>query len=164
MTDEPRIRPFEPRDLPRLQAIRAAAFAPVFASFRSIVGERIAGAAFGGAETEQAALLDSLCAPNSGKEVYVVERGGEIAGFCAVGFDPKSQLGEIELNAVHPDHQGRGLGTFMYGFALQRMREAGMTAATVGTGGDPSHAPARRAYEKAGFGPALPTVYFYRSL
>ena len=52
----------------------------------------------------------------------------------------------------------------MYGFALQRMREAGMTAATVGTGGDPSHAPARRAYEKAGFGPALPTVYFYRSL
>ena len=34
----------------------------------------------------------------------------------------------------------------------------------VGTGGDPSHAPARRAYEKAGFGPAIPSLYYYRAL
>lgn len=164
MTQDRRIRPFEPRDLPRLHEIRAAAFAPVFASFRSLVGDRIAPVAFGAAEAEQGALLDSICAPNSGKEMYVVECAGEIAGFCAIGFDPKSRLGEIELNAVHPDHQGRGVGSFLYDFALRRMKEAGMIAATVGTGGDASHAPARRAYEKAGFGPALPTVYLYKSL
>lgn len=39
-----------------------------------------------------------------------------------------------------------------------------MALATVSTGGDPSHAPARRAYEKAGFGPGLPSVYLYRVL
>ncbi len=47
---------------------------------------------------------------------------------------------------------------------LHAMREAGMRVATVGTGGDASHVPARRAYEKAGFGPAIPSLYLYRSL
>ncbi len=47
---------------------------------------------------------------------------------------------------------------------LARMRELGAEVATVGTGGDPSHAPARRAYAKAGFGPALPSVYAYARL
>ena len=52
----------------------------------------------------------------------------------------------------------------MYELVLERMREQGMLLATVGTGGDPSHAPARRAYEKVGFGPALPSVWLYRRL
>jgi hypothetical protein len=41
---------------------------------------------------------------------------------------------------------------------------AGMRYATVGTGGDPSHEPARRAYEKAGFSVHIPSVYMYREL
>jgi hypothetical protein len=43
------------------------------------------------------------------------------------------------------------------------MREAGMKVATVGTGGDASHAPARAAYEKIGFRP-LPTIWYSQSL
>jgi hypothetical protein len=39
-----------------------------------------------------------------------------------------------------------------------------MRVATVGTGGDPSHAPARRAYEKAGFDREIPSVWMYRPL
>ncbi|MEM7223540.1 MAG: GNAT family N-acetyltransferase [Pseudomonadota bacterium] len=70
-------------------------------------------------------------------------------------------MGEIDLNAVDPDHQGSGVGAWMYAYALDRMKEAGMLVASVGTGGDPSHAPARRAYEKAGFGPAIPSVHLY---
>jgi hypothetical protein len=35
---------------------------------------------------------------------------------------------------------------------------------TVGTGGDPSHAPTQRAYEKAGFGPVLPSIHLYKLL
>jgi hypothetical protein len=34
-------RPVRPEDAARLQAIRRAAFAPVFASFRSILGDEI---------------------------------------------------------------------------------------------------------------------------
>jgi hypothetical protein len=35
------IRPVTPEDSPRLEAIRRAAFAPVFASFRAILGDEI---------------------------------------------------------------------------------------------------------------------------
>jgi hypothetical protein len=43
------------------------------------------------------------------------------------------------------------------------MRAAGLTLAGIGTGGDPGHAPARAAYEKAGFTP-LPLVHYYKAL
>jgi len=65
---------------------------------------------------------------------------------------------------MHPAHAGQGIGAAMYAFVLERMKSAGMKAATVGTGGDPSHAPARRAYAKVGFGPAIPSVSLYRLL
>jgi hypothetical protein len=52
----------------------------------------------------------------------------------------------------------------MYECIRERMEALSMALATVGTGGDPSHAPARRAYEKAGFESALPSVYLYKLL
>ena len=158
------IRDFERNDLARLQEIREAAFKPIFQSFRRIVGAAIAEVAFAAAEQEQADLLDRYCGAESKREVLVVELGPDIVGFCALGCDQDSKVGEIDLNAIHPDHQGRGIGAWMYEAALERMRMAGMKVATVGTGGDPSHALARRAYAKAGFGPAIPSVYLYRSL
>jgi len=39
-----------------------------------------------------------------------------------------------------------------------------MKVATVGTGGDPSHAAARRAYRNAGFDIEIPSVWMYRKL
>lgn len=163
-TAGPSIRPFEPGDLPAMQCIRQAAFAPVFQSFREIVGERIAALALADADAEQAKLLDDICAADSGHRVLVVILGDEIVGFVSFTIDAAKRTGEIGLNAVHPDHAGRGIGTDMYDYALARMKELGVAVATVGTGGDPSHAPARRAYEKAGFGPAIPSIYLYRLL
>lgn len=164
MIENCRIRAVEPGDLPKLHEIRAAAFKPVFESFRRIVGEKIAAVAFASAEREQAELLDRICEAESLHEVIVVEHGPDIVAFCSVSFDRDSKVGEIGLNAVQPDYQGKGIGTVMFEYALDRMRKAGMRVATVGTGGDPSHTPARRAYQKAGFGPALPSLYLYRSL
>ena len=161
---KPDIRPFEAEDLPALQHIREAAFAPVFRSFREIVGEDIAGLAFAKADEEQARLLDDICVPNSAHRVLIAAVGGEVIGFVTYTLDAATQIGEIGLNAVHPDHAGKGVGTFMYAHVLARMKAEGAVLATVGTGGDPSHAPARRAYAKAGFGPGLPSVYLYRKL
>lgn len=164
MAPDCRIRPFAPEDLPALQDIREAAYRPVFASFRRIVGEAIAPAAFAGAEQEQAEYLEKICSPDSDREVYVAERNSKIVGFFSLALNGASKIGEIDLNAVAPDHQGAGIGTVMYAFALDRMKKAGMTVATVGTGGDQSHAPARRAYEKVGFGPAVPSLHLYKAL
>ena len=44
------------------------------------------------------------------------------------------------------------------------MRAAGLRCVQVSTGGDDSHAPARRAYEKAGFRPGVPSLTLYREL
>ncbi len=85
-------------------------------------------------------------------------------GFVAVSLDKETRVGEIGLNAVHPDLSGRGIGTRLYRHAIEVMKAAGMKVASVGTGGDPSHAPARRAYEKAGFGPAIPSIWMYRAV
>ena len=128
------------------------------------MGAGIAAVAFAHADLEQAKLLDDICAVGSGYHVFVVTDGGEIVGFVSFTTDAEKRIGEIGLNAVHPDHAGRGLGTWMYQHIMACMKELGMALATVGTGGDPSHAPARRAYEKAGFGPALPSAHLYKLL
>jgi ribosomal protein S18 acetylase RimI-like enzyme len=151
-------------DLPRLQEIRAAAFAPVFASFRAILGDAIYAAAQQPSDDAQAELLSSMLAPESVWELYAAEQDGSLVGFVSVRLDHGSGVGEIGLNAVDPAHAGQGLGTRMYDVALARMREAGMRVATVSTGGDPSHAPARRAYAKAGFSVEIPSVWMCRTL
>jgi GNAT superfamily N-acetyltransferase len=147
-----------------MQRIRHAAFAPVFRSFASIVGEAIAPLAFAHADAEQARLLGDLCRAGSDHEVLVAVVDGAVVGFVSFAAEAEKRVGEIGLNAVYPDHAGRGTGTAMYEHVLARMRERGIALATVSTGGDPSHAPARRAYQKAGFGPALPSVSLYKLL
>lgn len=158
------LRPFKPGDLPALQHVRNAAFEPVFRSFREIVGEQIAALALADAEAEQAKHLNDICTADSGHHVLVATIGDEVVGFVSFTIDAEKRIGEIGLNAVHPEQASRGIGTEMYEYVLDRMKELGMAVATVGTGGDPSHAPARRAYEKAGFGPAIPSIYLYRLL
>jgi ribosomal protein S18 acetylase RimI-like enzyme len=158
------MRPFRPGDLPAMQRVREAAFGPVFRSFRAILGEEIAALALACADAEQARLLDGICAAASGHHVLVAAIGEEIVGFVSFTIDAGRRMGEIGLNAVHPEHAGRGIGTAMYRQAMARMREHGVALASVGTGGDPSHAAARRAYGKAGFGPAIPSLTLYRLL
>jgi ribosomal protein S18 acetylase RimI-like enzyme len=158
------IRRFQEADLPAMQQVRQAAFKPVFQSFRDIVGEEIYLLALSHSDREQAELLESLCKAGSADKMFVVTIDETIVGFASFSLNHEKRTGEIGLNAVHPDQAGRGIGTQMYGFVMARMKEAGMALVTVGTGGDPSHAPARRAYQKAGFGPALPSVFLYKTL
>jgi GNAT superfamily N-acetyltransferase len=158
------LTPARPEHLARFEEIRAAAFAPVFASFRAILGEEMYAIAQARDDAAQPELLASLLRADSGWEVFAVEHDGVIAGFLSIRLDRERKIGELGLNAVHPDHAGRGIGTTMYELAVARMREAGMRVATVGTGGDPSHLPARRAYQKAGFDVQIPSVWMYRSL
>ena len=158
------MRPVKADDIPRLQEIRQAAFAPVFASFRSILGDEIYELAQAREDEGQGALLSSMLGPESDWEVYAAELAGKVVGFVSVRLDLDMRVGEIGLNAVHPDRAGRGIGTTMYDFAVARMKEAGMRVATVSTGGDPSHAPARRAYKKAGFDVEISSVWMCRTL
>lgn len=157
-------RPARADDLPALEQIRQAAFAPIFDSFRRILGDVIYEAAQAREDRAQSTLLESLLQPGSGWEVHLAEAGATIVGFVSLQANRETKVGEIGLNAVHPAWCRRGIGAELYELALDRMRQAGMKVATVATGGDPSHAPARSAYRKAGFSIEIPSVWMCREL
>jgi ribosomal protein S18 acetylase RimI-like enzyme len=91
--------------------------------------------------------------------VWVADQQDRAVGFVAIRVGD----GEIHMLAVDPDHQRRGIGSALTSFAVERLRDAGVTLAVVGTGGDPGHAPARRTYERAGF-TAFPQVQYCKRL
>jgi len=156
--------PATKEDLDALERIRQKAFAPVFDSFRTILGDTIYEHAQRAEDEEQADVLVALFGEDSVWENWKLLFDGNIAGFVSIRLDVPTRVGEIGLNAVDPAYAKRGLGTHMYQFAVRRMKEAGMKVATVATGGDPSHLPARKAYRNAGFTVEIPSVWMCQEL
>ncbi|MEM1362808.1 MAG: GNAT family N-acetyltransferase [Pseudomonadota bacterium] len=159
-----RIRPFRRSDLPQLQTVASRAFAPVFQSVRRLVGEPMATLAYGTAEEDQNAHLEALSSAVEPRDILVVEVAQKVVGFGHVALDHERKIGEIGINAIDPMHQGKGYGEKLHSAMLDQMRAAGMKAATVGTGADDTHAPARAAYAKVGFTQQIPSIYLYRAL
>jgi ribosomal protein S18 acetylase RimI-like enzyme len=156
------IRPMRAADVAPIVQLSLAAWEPVFRSFERVLGTEIYTRIYPDWKTSQAAAVEAVCTGGT-YEVWVAEAAGAVVGFVACEFREASKTGEVEMLAVHPASQNRGIGTRLNGFALDRMRERGMRLAEVGTGGDPGHAPARRTYEKAGY-TALPIVRYYQAL
>lgn len=156
------IRPMTNDDMEDLVRLSLLAWAPVFSSFKQVLGENIYPLIFPDWRKHQSEVVVKIC---SGEKilVWIAEVDGNIAGFIAYTLNYEAKTGEVELLAVHPDYQNRGIGTALNNFVLDRMKESGMKLASVGTGGDPGHAPARRSYEKAGYTP-LPIVRYYKDL
>lgn len=150
-------------DISAIVELALLAWAPVFHSFESVLGPEIYGRLYPDWRRSQAAAVDRVCRHDHQNAVWVAELDGIIAGFVAFTLNSVDKVGEVQLLAVHPDQQGRGIGTELNSYALNMMKEGGMTLAVADTGGDPSHAPARRSYEKAGYR-ALPLVRYYKDL
>lgn len=127
------------------------AFGPVFASFEKLYGTDLFNRLRPDWEKAQAAYIESVCTEN---ETLVSVTDGAVSGFVVLELEVFDGIGAIELLAVNPACDNRGLGTRLNEGALNRLRGAGMAHAVVSTGSDPSHAPARRSYEKVGFAPA----------
>jgi ribosomal protein S18 acetylase RimI-like enzyme len=139
-----------------------AAWAPVFRSFREVLGAALYARLYPDWQQSQAADVERVCTGGA-HTVWVADADGVVAGFVAYTLNPETKIGEVYMLAVDPAHQRRGIATRLNALALDRLRAAGMEVAQVGTGGDPGHAPARRAYEKAGY-TALPSVWYFRLL
>ena len=155
------IRRFDDNDLDRIVEVSLLAWEPVFASFRQLLGPEVYSFLYPNWRKSQAKGVESICRDSERFSVLVAELSENVVGFVA--FQIKGQTGEIELLAVHPDHQGLGIGTALNNRALEEMKAAGVMLVEVGTGGDESHAPARRSYEKAGY-TSLPLVRYYKHL
>jgi ribosomal protein S18 acetylase RimI-like enzyme len=156
------IRPFQPQDLAAVVRLSLAAWAPVFRSFQEVLGPQLYARLYPDWTVSQAADVERACTGGA-YTVWVADVDGTVVGFVAYQANAETKVGEVYMLAVDPAHQNRGLGTRLNAVALDRLREAGMEVAQVGTGGDPGHAPARRTYEKAGY-TALPSVWYFRLL
>ena len=132
------IRPLTVDDIDTVVEFSLRAWAPVFDSFRTVLGVPIYTALFPDWESTQARAVEDVCRDDA-TSVWVADRQYRAAGFVAVRVGG----GEIHMPAVDPDHQRQGIGSALTSFAVERLREAGITLAVVGTGGDPGHAPAR---------------------
>jgi ribosomal protein S18 acetylase RimI-like enzyme len=162
--DELVIREVRPEDVEILCEIAVAAWTPIFASFRQILGDELFAAVYPDWREQKRGEVREACDSSDPAMVCVAQQGERVLGFVTFHTDPASGIGEIGNNAVHPDSQGRGIGPKMYEHVFDSMRAMGMRFVRVSTGLDPSHAPARRAYEKAGFSIRLPGVDYYRKL
>jgi GNAT superfamily N-acetyltransferase len=162
--DQLEIRAFEPGDEEAIVAIAVAAWAPVYAYYRQRMGDRLFEAVYPDWQSEKARQIRTACRGEGHPLIGVAEVEGRVVGFVTFYLRRASGVADIGNNAVHPEWQGRGIAPRMYGYVFDRLREMGIATVRVHTGGDPSHAPARRAYEKAGFEVGLPEVTYYRSL
>ena len=157
------IRPVCDNDVDALVRFSLLAWEPVFRSFKQMLGPKIYPIIYPDWKTTQREEIEKVCRDGEKYNVWVAELAGLVVGFVALTLNMETKRGEIYFLAVHPDHQNLGIGTELNNFALGEMKASGMTMAELGTGGDPSHAPARRSYEKAGY-TALPLVRYYKEL
>jgi ribosomal protein S18 acetylase RimI-like enzyme len=157
------IRPVCNNDVDDLVRLSLLAWAPVFSSFEQILGPVIYPIIYPDWQKSQRETVETVCRDGEKTSVWVAKVDDIVVGFVAYKLHGKDKTGEVQLLAVHPEYQNRGIGTELNKFALEKMKESGMKLAVVGTGGDESHAPARRSYEKAGY-TALPLARYYKDL
>jgi ribosomal protein S18 acetylase RimI-like enzyme len=158
------VRPLEEGDIGPVVDFSVRAWKPVFESMCRVMGPEIFKRVYPDWAISQAQAVESVCRAE-GNLVWVAAEDGPPVGFVAVVLhdqdSPKS--GEIEMVAVDPGCQSRGIGLSLMSRAVEEISELGIPLAELGTGGDPGHAAARRLYEKAGF-TALPLVRYYKAL
>ena len=164
MTDHAiEIREFRQGDLEAVVEFSLRAWAPVFASLRDVLGDDIFLRLHPDWEAGQAETVRSSCT-NEERDVFVAVSDGRPVGFVAIALNAfHERMGVIDIIAVDPAYQRRGIGSRLTDFAIEHMRGRGMDIAVVETGGDTGHAPARAAYEAEGF-TLLPIARYFRLL
>ena len=155
------IRLYRPADTDAVVRLALKAWVPVFASIRDTLDPDVYETFYpDGWEAHQ--QRDVEAALNE-QTAWVAELDGSVVGFVTVVVHEEDALGEIHMIATDPDRQQQGIGGALTEHALAWMRERGVTLAMVETGADPGHAPARRTYERAGFG-RWPVARYFKKL
>ena len=160
---DPSVRRVRDTDIEALVELTLLAFVPVFDSFHKLLGPAIYPMIWPDWKKSQREAVETLCSGSNESVVLVAELNGVSVGYAAYEVRSADDTGEVLLLAVHPEHQNSGIGTLLNERALEEMKAAGVKLAIVEAGGESSHAPARRSYEKSGY-VGLPLVRYFRGL
>ena len=157
------LRTAEQQDVQRVGDIAVAAWQRIFDNFKKLVGEEIFQEHWSTWQNrKRQEVVGHL--ERSPETMLIAEVKGKVVGFLTYRLDDVRLIGEIGNNAVAPEYQNCGIGTKLCQKALEIFKSAGMSIATVSTGLDEGHAPARKMYEKAGFNKKIPKVSYYYKL
>jgi GNAT superfamily N-acetyltransferase len=157
------IEPYKPQQLDTIIRLSLRAWTPVFDSIQEAMNPDVYQVFYpdNWRVSQQKAVEDVCVAEDT--NVWVAIASGSPIGFIAVKLHSEDSMGEIYMVAVDPDFQGQGIGSTLITFALDWMKDAGMSIAMVETGGDSGHAIARHTYEKVGFG-LFPVARYFKKL
>ncbi len=156
-----RIFPAKEEHLDEVYQIAIKAWTPIREEAKLLLGNDIYKSQFSGWQDKKCRDIKEQLLGGNG---YVAIADNTVLGFISYMIHEDTKTGEILNNAVAPDARGMGVGKKMYDFVMDKMKADGALFVTVHTGLDDAHAPARRAYEKAGFSAFLPSIQYYKKL
>jgi aminopeptidase YwaD len=93
-------------------------------------------------------------------EAIVCEIEGSVVGYASSLLDYATGIARIGNNAVHPDHQGKGVGSAMQQEIARRMTAEGFTRFAVTT--MTNDIPAQHVYEKLGYERVVGSVSYLK--
>ena len=124
------IRPFQPADLPTLQAITVEAFTGV--SIDEGI-EQAHGLVSGHDWRWRKARHIADDAARDPAGIFVAEDAGQIVGYVTTWQDPAAGIGHFPNLAIAASHRNHGLGRQLLEHALAHFRASGLTHAKIET-------------------------------
>ncbi|WP_231939699.1 GNAT family N-acetyltransferase [Brevibacterium siliguriense] len=97
------------------------------------------------------------------QQIDVALLAGSPVGWVCTRLHPEDRMGEVYVLAVDPRHQRQSIGNALLEHSFERIRRADMNMVMVETGDDRGHAPARSAYDAAGF-ERWPVARYFKGL
>ena len=157
------IRSYKPEDLKTIMDIGNRAWRKIYTMFRKVYGDELFELICPNEETVKGEQIKTQCKQHP-EWVYICEEENKIVGFITFQLDRETKIAAIGNNARDPSCNLKGIGQQMYRAVMDYLRQEGMLYARVGTGLDEAHAPARMAYERAGFNMSHEDVTYYMKL
>ena len=157
-----KMREYRKEDLEKVMEIADTAWRPIRRMSRETLGDAIADMLNPAGDARSKGLQVKAQIESGQYKIAICENDTVPVGF--ITYTIHGDVGEICNNAALKSAGLKGIGQTMYRFVLDQFRRSGVKVVRVTTGLDPAHAPARRAYERAGFKKHLDFTTYYLEL
>ena len=137
----------------------------IYDVYFNLIGEELHDAFFGNWKGNvDNDFVASFTAAMEKNRAFIARDEDNVIGFAYYRAIEEHKTANIEHNAVSPEYKKKGIGSMLYQRMLESMKAEGFRYVSVTTGLDDAHAPARKAYERAGFQKNLPKVRYFQKL
>ena len=156
------MREYRPEDLELVMDIANQAWKPIRKMSREALGDKMADMMNPDGDDVSKGKQVKWQIDSGDYGIAICEHEGKVVGF--ITWKLEGMFGDICNNGALPGTGLKGIGQTMYKYVLDIFRANGVKIAKVTTGLDWAHAPARRAYERAGFAKHLDSTTYYMEL